>query len=141
MSSLWLILFVIFIIIEILTINLVTIWFAIAALISGICAIFIDNVIIECLIFAISSILALLLTKPFVKKMKISKIEPTNTDRIIGKIGIVSQDIDKFKVGEVKIDGKAWSAIALNKISKGSKVEILAIDGVKLKVKEVKESD
>ena len=141
MSIFWFILFIIFIIIEVLTINLVTIWFAIGALITGISAFFIDNVILLWIIFIVTSIIDLLITKPLIKKFKLNKVEPTNLDRVIGKIGFVSEDILPHKIGEVKVDGKRWSAIASQKIYKDSKVEILAIDGVKLRVKEVKESD
>jgi len=55
--------------------------------------------------------------------------------------GIVTEEITKLEPGEVKVDGKKWSAISSKKIKVGSKVEILSIDGVKLNVKEVKEED
>ena len=54
---------------------------------------------------------------------------------------IVTEEITRFKIGEVKVDGKRWSALSTKKILKGSKVEILSIDGVKLHVKEVKEEE
>ena len=49
--------------------------------------------------------------------------------------------INKLEPGEVKVDGKKWSAISNKKINVGSKVEILSIDGVKLLVKETKIDD
>ena len=55
--------------------------------------------------------------------------------------GVVTETITNNNVGEVKVDGKKWSAISTKKITTGSKVEILAIDGVKLKVKEIKEEN
>ena len=60
---------------------------------------------------------------------------------IIGKIGIVTKEITKTDIGEVKIDGKYWSAKADKKIKEGSKVEILAIEGVKLIVLEKEDDD
>ena len=53
----------------------------------------------------------------------------------------MTEEITKLEPGEVKVDGKKWSAIANKKISVGSKVEILSIDGVKLNVKEIKEEN
>jgi membrane protein implicated in regulation of membrane protease activity len=53
--------------------------------------------------------------------------------------GIVTEEIRKNEVGEVKVDGKKWSAIADNKIEVGSIVKILKINGVKLKVEVWKE--
>ena len=49
--------------------------------------------------------------------------------------GIVTGEITRFKIGEVKVDGKRWSAISDEKIKEGEHVVIEAIDGVKLVVK------
>ena len=54
--------------------------------------------------------------------------------------GVVTSDIDENTIGEVKIDGKRWSAISDMKISKGDIVIAKKIEGVKLVV-EKKESD
>lgn len=135
----WLTIFIVLIIIEIATVNLVSIWFAIGALVTAVCSIFIKQSIILSSIFITTSILTLILTKKIVKKIYKKETIPTNADRIIGKIGKVTQEITKLEPGEVKVDGKYWTAISNKKIKKDSEVEILAIDGVKLKVKEIKE--
>lgn len=137
----WFIIFIVLIIIEIITINLVSIWFALGALVSAICSLFINEPIILNSIFIIVSIISLLLTKKFIKKFSQKKTIPTNIDRLIGQIGKVTQEISKLEPGEVKVDGKYWTAIANKKIKKDSKVEILAINGVKLKVQEIKEEN
>ncbi len=140
-SNIWLIVFLVLLFIEIVTVNLVSIWFAIGALVSFIISIFIDNITIELTAFVAVSVLTLLLTKGLVNKIKNKNIEKTNLDRVIGKIGIVTMPITKLEPGEVKVDGKKWSAISNKKINVGSKVEILSIDGVKLLVKETKIDD
>lgn len=140
-SNIWLIVFLVLLFIEIVTVNLVSIWFAIGALVSFIISIFIDNITIELTAFVAVSVLTLLLTKSLVNKIKNKNIEKTNLDRVIGKIGIVTMTITKLEPGEVKVDGKKWSAISNKKINVGSKVEILSIDGVKLLVKETKIDD
>lgn len=140
-SNIWLIVFLVLLFIEIVTVNLVSIWFAIGALVSFIISIFIDNITIELTAFVAVSVLTLLLTKGLVNKIKNKNIEKTNLDRVIGKIGIVTMTITKLEPGEVKVDGKKWSAISNKKINVGSKVEILSIDGVKLLVKETKIDD
>ena len=58
----------------------------------------------------------------------------TNLDRIIGMKGLVTEDITKDNIGEVKVDGKKWSAYADTDISRGEPVRILSINSVKLKV-------
>ena len=49
--------------------------------------------------------------------------------------GIVTEKISKNNPGEVKVDGKRWSAISTEKINVNDEVLIEAIDGVKLKVR------
>ena len=53
--------------------------------------------------------------------------------------GIVTEDIKKNKSGEVKVDGKLWTAIADKEIKKDSIIKVLSIESVKLKVE--KEDD
>ena len=137
--SVWFMLAIVLIFVEIATVNLVCIWFAIGCLLAGIVGLITENVMIQVGVFLIVSILSLILTKPFIKKLRPKGIVRTNLDRVVGQIGIVTSDIDKLEPGEVKVDGKKWMAVSDTKIIKGSKVEILAIDGVKLKVKEIKE--
>ncbi len=139
MSMTWLMICLFLVFFELITINLVSIWFAIGALLASLVAIFIDDVVIQSIVFVISSIIAFFLVKPFAKKFVNSNVERTNLDRVIGKIGIVTEDINKLEPGEVKVDGKRWTGTSDKKIPKGSKVEILAIDGVKLRVKKVEE--
>ena len=137
----WLILFVILIFVELSTVNFVSIWFALGALITALLSLVVKDLTIQFIIFTLTSVLFFFLTKPFVNKLTKGKKVPTNLDRVIGKIGIVTEDITKLEPGEVKVDGKRWSALSTKKIEKGSKVEILSIDGVKLHVKEVKEEE
>ena len=137
--SVWFMLAIVLIFVEIATVNLVCIWFAIGCFVAGLVGLITDNTMIQVGVFLIVSILSLILTKPFIKKLRPKGIVRTNLDRVIGQIGIVTSDIDKLEPGEVKVDGKKWMAVSDTKIIKGSKVEILAIDGVKLKVKEIKE--
>ncbi len=139
MFMFWLLLFITLIIVEIVTINLVSIWFAIGALSSCIVSLFTDNVYIQFLIFTIVSMISLIITKPLMKKIKNKEHIATNLDRIIGKVGIVTLDIIPNSIGEVKVDGKKWSAISKSKILAGSTVKIIKIDGVKILVEECKE--
>lgn len=141
MSFTWMIIFIILIVIELCTVNLVSIWFAIGALASFVLSFWISDMSWQIAMFIIVSFISLLLTRSFVKKIRGGNIVATNLDRVIGKIGIVTEEITKLEPGEVKVDGKKWSAVSTKKIKVGSKVEILSIDGVKLNVKEVKEED
>ena len=141
MTLFWLILFVILSLFELITINLVSIWFALGALITTFVSLVTDNLMILLAVFTITSIILLLLTNPFVKKLKTREVVPTNLDRVIGKNGVVTMKIAKDCIGEVKVLGKRWSAYSDKEIEENSKVKVLAINGVKLKVEEIKESD
>ncbi len=141
MSFCWMLIFIVLILIELFTINLVSIWFAIGALASFVVSLFLENVTIQILVFIVVSGISLLLTRKFVAKVRGREVEATNLDRVIGQIGVVTEEITKLEPGEVKVDGKRWSAVSTKKIQVGSKVEILSIEGVKLHVKEVKEED
>ena len=138
-ASIWLIIFIVLVVIELLTINLVTIWFAIAAVFALIVDVITRNTMLEMLVFTVSSLLLLLLTKPLIKRIKVKKIESTNLDMVINKVGIVTEDILNDKIGEVKVLGKKWSAYSDSEIKKQEKVKILSIDGVKLKVEKIGE--
>lgn len=141
MTLFWLVLFVILALFELATVNLVSIWFAIGAIIATFVSLVTDNIMIHLAVFTITSILLLLLTKPFVKKIKRKDVVPTNLDRVIGKVGEVTEKIEKDGIGEVKVLGKRWSAYSDKEIKENCKVKVLSINGVKLKVEEFKESD
>mgnify|MGYP005784154303 CR=1 FL=1 len=141
MTLFWLVLFVVLALFELATVNLVSIWFSFGALITTFVSLATDNVMIHLAVFTITSILLLLLTKPFVRKLKKKDIVPTNLDQVIGKVGVVTEKIEKDGIGEVKVLGKKWSAYSDKEIEENSKVKVLSINGVKLNVEEIKESD
>jgi len=133
MFYLWLIFIILLSIIEMITPNLVCIWFIISGVLTMLATFFTDSFLIQFAIFVIIGVVLLLLTKITNKKL-ISKTETTNFDRIIGMTGIVTEEITKNKPGEVKVDGKYWTAIANEKISSNTTVKIIKIDSTKLTV-------
>lgn len=132
----WLMLVIVLSIIEIATVNLLTIWFVISGIVALILSFFIKDTAIVSTIFAVLGIILLFTTRPIFYKLLKPKNEKTNFDRIIGKVGIVTEEIKRNQIGEVKVDGKKWSAISNKKIEVGKEVIIEAIEGVKLVVKE-----
>lgn len=133
---LWGLLFIIFIIIELVTINLVTIWFAFGSLVALFTSFYVENWVVLTTVFIISSVVSLLLTKPFLDKFKIINFIPTNSDRYIGKVGVVTKDITPRDNGEVKVLGSIWTACSSKSFKVGDEVVVSSIDGVKLKVTE-----
>ena len=136
---LWVALVIIFALIEIFTLGLTTVWFAIAALVMVFLSFFKMSLPVQGLIFLAISATLLVFTRPLaVKKFKIGK-EKTNVDSLPGKQALVIKKIDEFETGEVKINGQIWTARSDNnsEIAKGAKCEILRIEGVQLIVKHI----
>lgn len=134
MFYVWFVIAIVLGIIEVLTTNLVSIWFVISALVSMIVSTFTDNIIIQIGVFVVLGILLM----PISKKIKVIYTS-TNFDRIIGMKGIVTEDITIDNIGEVKVDGKRWSAYSDTDISKGESVKVLSINSVKIKVEKWEE--
>ena len=127
-------LFAVFLVIEAVSFNLITIWMAVSALLTSIYAYFFPTQTLpHAFIFIVLSIILIALTKPITKKF--IKKQKTNIDSLIGEIGVVTLEIDNLKgEGQVKIKNQTWSAKSENgdKIPQGSKVVIEKIEGVKL---------
>ena len=136
----WLVVVILLVVIEAMTVNLVTIWFIISGIITMFLSFFLNDLISQFAVFVLLGILLMLLTKPFLEELKKNKEEKLNLERIIGMQGVVIKEIKKNVVGEVKVDGKTWSAIADKRITVDSDVVVLEIRGVKLVVSKVKKN-
>ena len=133
----WIIFAVFMLICEVLTTQLVSIWFVLGGIAAAVTCIFTDDLLIQTLVFVLVSLVALLATRPLVKKVLKNKKEPTNSDRLIGRVAIVTMDIvNQTGEGQVNVDGKIWSAKSSDgcEIKSGASVKITSIEGVKLVV-------
>ena len=140
----WLTLFVIALLVEWGTSELVSIWFALGAVIALILS-FIPNVAwwVQLIVFVVISIAAFAFLRPIVKKFMKNNIVDTNIDEIVGKKGYMTEDYTDTNRGEVKINGVLWTAVNTEEnktLPRGTKVVVLAVEGNKLIVKEVKEN-
>ena len=138
MVYMWLIIVIILGIFEMLTTNLVSIWFVISGIITMIISLFCDNLYIQFGTFVILGVLLMPLSKKVYKKIKKDKVK-TNIDRIVGMKGIVTENITKDNIGEVKVDGKKWSAYSDTDISKDEIVKVLSISSTKIKLEKWEE--
>ncbi len=131
----WIGALLVFLIVEAMTTSLVSIWFALGSFVAGICSLLGLSETGCILVFAIVSAVSVFIFKKFYNKNIAPKHEPTNADRLIGKIGTVESAIDPIKgTGSVIIEGRLWSAKAKAYIEKDTVVEIKEISGVKLVV-------
>lgn len=139
MALKWLIVIIICCFLEAITVNLVSVWFIASGIVALIASFFTDSLEIQLGIFVILGIFLLVTTRKPLQKLVNQKKEKTNVDRIFDMTGIVTKKIEKNKPGEVKIDGKYWTAISDETIPVESIVKVLSINSTKLKVKKVEE--
>lgn len=137
----WLALFVIMLVVEALGPALVSVWFALGALIAMIIS-FIPGVTwwIEIVVFVVISIAAFFALRPISKRFIKRNEVKSNVDSLIGKKGYVIEKISFLNPGSCKIGDVVWTAVALNEkeeIEKDEVVEVVTIDGNKLIVKKV----
>lgn len=136
MSVFWLVAMVVLLIIEAAIPGLVSIWFALGALAALISAMCHAPIWLQIVWFVVVSVLALILTRPFVRKYVNSRTTPTNADMGIGKDAVVTEPIDNLHAkGAVLLDGKTWTARMADETQRaeeGETVRVLRIEGVKL---------
>ena len=135
MPLLWIIVAIIFAVLEGFTVSLVTVWFAVGGIAAMIASLLGANIGIQIAIFLAVSILLLIFTRPIlVKYLKLGK-EKNNLEQIIGKTGLVTSAIEPFNSGQVKLNGIIWTAVGEDQncaFAKDEQVKIVKIEGVKL---------
>lgn len=136
MVYIWLGILVASVVLEIVTTQIVSIWFAIGALAAFIAALAgVQQLWIQIVIFVLVSAVAVVATRPLVKRIVNKKAEPTNADMVIGKTGIVTEKIDNLAPsGLVKVSGSVWTARSADDsvIEAGERITVKEINGVKL---------
>lgn len=107
----WLIALVVLLIIEIITLGLTTIWFAVGALIAFFAAWFGAPWGVQLALFFVASFVLLIFTRPVVQKKLNSSREQTNVNSMIGREGKVIEEIDNFNgKGRILVNGMEWTA-------------------------------
>ena len=140
---LWFGIAIVLLMIELSTVELVAIWFALAGLILGvISAIFPSlHIVWQTSIFVVISIALFVATRPFVKRFMQKKAgSETNLELIIGKKALVTETIDNEReLGTVKINGLIWTARSCDDsiIEQEELVFVQSIQGNKLFVKKI----
>ena len=142
MAIVWAVFIVITAIIELQTSDLVTIWFTIGAVGALIAALFKLPIWLQLVIFLAISTVCLVATRPIAKKLQQKEVIRTNSDKVIGKVALVTKQISEDEIGEVRIEGREWRAINNDGITfeVGEKVMVEAISGTKLIVSKIEEN-
>lgn len=140
MMIVWLVILIVAIGIEVGTLGLTSIWFAGGALTAVIAAAFSLPIWLQILLFLVVSLLLMVFTRPVAVKYFNKDRVRTNVESMIGRQAIVISEIDNLQgIGQVTVGGQEWSARSEDdkkRMNVGTVVEIMAVSGVKLIVRE-----
>ena len=134
-AIIWFVIMAVFLIVEAACpFHLVSIWFAVGALVSMIISMLGGELWLQIIAFCIVSGALLAGLWPFIRKFLNPHITATNVDSVIGTEGVVTADIDNLNaVGQVKLGGMEWTARSTSgeKITAGTRIRVDRIEGVK----------
>ena len=141
-TALWIVLMILFLLVEAASPALLSIWFAAGALGAAVTAMLRGPVWLQVLIFLIISAVLLAMLRPFVRKFVDPRITRTNVDAVIGTVGAVTEPVDNLAAsGRVKLGGMTWAARSRSgrPIPEGTAVRVEFVEGVKVIVSPVNE--
>ena len=134
-AILWLVLMVVFLAAEAATVSMVSLWFAVSALVALLVALVGGPGWLQGTLFLVISVVLLALLRPLVKRYVSPRITATNVDSVIGSEGLVTAAIDNVTAaGQVKLGAMEWTARSTSgqPIPAGTLVKVDRIEGVKV---------
>lgn len=142
MLYIWIGFFILSVIVEVNTMNLIAIWFMPGTLVAIILALFSVPVWIQTAVWLVITVTVFAATYRLSARLRHPRPQPTNADRVIGQTGIVTIAIsDRDQSGQVRVMGQVWSARTdtsvrtdetADEIPVDTEVRVLRIEGVKL---------
>ena len=136
MLYLWIGFFVLSVIVELNTMNLIAIWFMPGTLVAIVLALFSVPVWIQVTVWLALTIIVFAATGRLSARLRHPKVQPTNADRVIGQTALVTETIsDREQTGQAKVLGQIWSARTddtAEEIPVGTEVRVVRIEGVKI---------
>ena len=135
-NLIWFGLFLILIIIEVLTVGLTTIWFALGSLAAMAANTLGAGLIVQLIVFLAVSVILLVLTRPWALKHLNRKRIRTNYESRIGEIIRITERVDNLsQTGKSVVDGQEWTVRSSDDgviLEEGSLAKVTAVSGVKL---------
>lgn len=143
LNLIWIGLFIILIIIEIFTVGLTTIWFAIGALAAAGVNTLGANLIIQIIVFFAVSIVLMIFTRPWAAKHLNQKRLKTNYESKIGEVIKITERVDNLRqTGKSIVDGQEWTVRSQDNdvtLEKDELAKVISVSGVKLIVEKYEE--
>lgn len=134
LTIIWLILMVVFLVMEAATVTITSLWFAAGALVALLAGALGAKFWLQVVLFIAVSAAMLMALRPVIRKHFTPKLTRTNVDAIIGTQGYVTADINNVAAtGTVKLNGMEWTARSTDgsPIPAGSLIQVDRIEGVK----------
>ncbi len=136
LAAVWLVVAVVMGVVEIITMGLTTIWFAVGAVAALICALCGAPVWLQITAFLVISVAVLVLVRPIAATHFNNRLKKTNIDAYVGRKLIAKTDIDNLHgMGKVDMDGSTWLALSSMDnivIRAGEEVKVVEVRGAKL---------
>ena len=134
-AILWLVLMVMFLLLEAGTVAVVSLWFAAGSLAAMIVSFLGGAFWLQVAVFLATAGVLLAALRPLVRKYFTPKLTKTNVDSVIGSTGLVTVAIDNVSaVGQVTLGAMYWTARSTSGlvIPEGTLVQVDRVEGVKV---------
>ncbi len=142
-NLIWLGLFILLLVIEIITVGLTTIWFAAGALAALAANVLGADFFVQVIIFLSVSVVLLIFTRPWAEKHLNRNRVRTNYERVIGKVIRITEKVDNLnQTGKSVVDGQEWTVRSKKDsdiFEAGTLARVVAVSGVKLIVEKCEE--
>ena len=139
----WLALLIIFLVVELITVGLTSIWLAGGALVALLFSVIGLDLVWQVVAFFVVSFLLLFFTRPFAMKYINARHEKTNYEGIVGKVVRITERVDNLQqTGHAVVNGMDWTARSEDDeevLEVDSLAKVVEISGVKLIVKKYEE--
>lgn len=138
-SILWIVIGIVFFIVEVITPGFFALPIGLGAIGAGIAAFFVDSIAVELVVFIVVTVLAFVFLRPLIARISKNSTEKSGNAALLDKEAIVTTAIDNLQnKGRVKVNGQDWKAKSVDdsNIAEGKVVIIKRIEGVTLYVEE-----
>lgn len=124
---------------EMITTGFFLLWFGMGASFAAVLNYLGFDPLTQFVAFILLSLVLLAVSRPIAQKITKEPPRKAVSDRLVGKQGIVIDDVLPDTGGVVNIEGDIWRAVSSEKIKKNTKIVVKKVESVKLLVETLKE--
>lgn len=132
----WILIAVVFIILELITTTFFLVWFGIGAVVAALLNYLGFDIYIQFSGFVIVSAVLILLTRKFADKITPENSKKTTAERLIGLNAKVIRQVDDTSY-IVRVSGEEWSAHTNDPVDIGDTVKVVGINSIILIIEKI----